>query len=153
MDTNILLENGTNELEVLEFTVGGRSYGINVAKIREIIGCQPVTPVPNAHSFVEGIFMPRDIVITAVNLAKVLGMDVQQKATDMMIITNFNKLNIAFHVESVVGIHRVSWRDIITPDATINTSDAGLSTGIVKMGDKLIIIPVSYTHLTLPTKA
>lgn len=140
MDTNILLENGTNELEVLEFTVGGRSYGINVAKIREIIGCQPVTPVPNAHSFVEGIFMPRDIVITAVNLAKVLGMDVQQKATDMMIITNFNKLNIAFHVESVVGIHRVSWRDIITPDATINTSDAGLSTGIVKMGDKLIII-------------
>ena len=33
MDTNILLENGTNELEVLEFTVGGRSYGINVKKI------------------------------------------------------------------------------------------------------------------------
>ncbi len=140
MDTNILLENGTNELEVLEFTVGGRSYGINVAKVREIIGYQAVTPVPNSHEFVEGIFMPRDMVITAVNLAKVLSMNVEQKATDMMIITNFNKLNIAFHVEAVVGIHRVSWADIITPDSTINTSEAGLSTGIVKMDDKLIII-------------
>lgn len=140
MDTNILLENGTNELEVLEFTVGGRSYGINVAKIREIIGYQPVTPVPNAHRFLEGIFMPRDVVITAVNLSRVLDMNLETKPTDMMIITNFNKLNIAFHVESVVGIHRVSWADIITPDSTINTSEAGLSTGIVKIDNKLIII-------------
>lgn len=42
MDTGILLESGTNELEILEFTVGGNSYGINVAKVREIchIRCQ-----------------------------------------------------------------------------------------------------------------
>lgn len=37
MDTNILLESGTNELEVLEFTLGDNYYGINVAKIREIL--------------------------------------------------------------------------------------------------------------------
>ena len=54
MDTNILLENGTNELEVLEFMVGSNHYGINVAKVREIVTYQPVTPVPNAHDFVEG---------------------------------------------------------------------------------------------------
>ena len=47
METNILLENGTNELEVLEFTIGNNHYGINVAKVREIIGYQEVTPVPN----------------------------------------------------------------------------------------------------------
>ena len=47
MDTKILLENGTNELEVLEFTLDGNSYGINVAKIREIITYQDVTHVPN----------------------------------------------------------------------------------------------------------
>ena len=39
MDTNILLESGTNELEVLEFTLGDNYYGINVAKIREILTC------------------------------------------------------------------------------------------------------------------
>ena len=37
MDTNILLESGTNELEVLEFIVGGNHYGINVAKVKEIL--------------------------------------------------------------------------------------------------------------------
>ena len=46
MDTNILLESGTNELEVLEFTLGDNYYGINVAKIREILTYQQVTPVP-----------------------------------------------------------------------------------------------------------
>ena len=49
MDTNILLESGTNELEVLEFKVGKNFYGINVAKIREILLYQQVTPLPNAH--------------------------------------------------------------------------------------------------------
>ena len=31
METNILLESGTNELEILEFKIGEHSYGINVA--------------------------------------------------------------------------------------------------------------------------
>lgn len=49
METNILIESGTNELEVLEFTIGNNHYGINVAKIKEIVPYSPVTPVPNAH--------------------------------------------------------------------------------------------------------
>lgn len=141
METNILLENGTNELEVLEFTIGGNNYGINVAKIREILPYQAVTPVPNAHRSIEGIFMPRDTMISVINLPKELGLqehtDTKQ---DMMIITNFNRLNIAFHVHSVVGIHRVSWADIIKPDNTINTANSSIATGIIKVNGKLIII-------------
>lgn len=141
MDTNILLENGTNELEVLEFTVGGNCYGINVAKIREILSYTAVTPVPNAHPSIEGIFMPRDTMISVVNLAKQLGINKDTDTSkDMMIITNFNKLCIAFHVDSVVGIHRVSWSEIIKPDQTINSADAGVATGIIKIDSKLIII-------------
>ncbi|MBD5136949.1 MAG: chemotaxis protein CheV [Lachnospiraceae bacterium] len=141
METSILLENGTNELEVLEFTVAGNHYGINVAKIREITTYQDVTPVPNSHPSIEGIFMPRDAMITVVNLAKELNLNKTVNAEhDMMIITNFNKLNIAFHVDNVLGIHRVSWADIIKPDNTINTSDMGVATGIIKIEDRLIII-------------
>ena len=125
MDTKILLENGTNELEVLEFTLDGNLYGINVAKIREIINYQEVTPVPNAHPSIEGIFMPRDKMITAGGL---------------FIVTNFNKLDIAFHVDSVIGIHRVSWKEIIKPGATVSTPEDGISTGIIKFNEKLIII-------------
>lgn len=139
MDTNILLENGTNELEILEFTVGGYSYGINVAKIREIIPYQPVIPVPNAHPSIEGIFMPRDTMITAIDLKNCLQRGVSEPG-GLFIITNFNKLDIAFHVDSVVGIHRVSWRDIIKPGSTVSTSEDGVSTGIIKFEDRLIII-------------
>lgn len=141
METNILLENGTNELEVLEFTIGSNHYGINVAKVREIIGYQTVTPVPNSHPNIEGIFMPRDRMITAINLARHLKLEtLSNKSTEMMIITNFNKLDIAFHVQSVVGIHRVSWADIIKPDSTLNTADTSVATGIIKIDKKLIII-------------
>ncbi len=139
MDTKILLENGTNELEILEFTLAGNSYGINVAKIREIIPYQTVTPVPNSHPSIEGIFMPRDIMITAIDLKNCLGRG-ESEGRGLFIITNFNKLDIAFHVENVLGIHRVSWRDIIKPDATISSTDDSVATGIIKKDDKLIII-------------
>ena len=139
MDSRILLENGTNELEVLEFTLGGNSYGINVAKIREIITYQEVTPVPNAHPSIEGIFMPRDTMITAIDLKNCLQMGTASKG-GLFIVTNFNKLDIAFHVDSVVGIHRVSWTDIIRPDATVTNKADGVSTGIIKVNGKLIII-------------
>ncbi len=143
MDTNILLENGTNELEVLEFLLEGRHYGINVAKIREIIAYQDVTPVPNAHPSIEGIFMPRDTMITAINLRNCLQMrdyEEREKISSLFIVTNFNKLDIAFHVDSVVGIHRVSWNSIIKPGNTVSTSEDGVSTGIVKINGELIII-------------
>lgn len=139
MDSRILLENGTNELEVLEFMLGGNSYGINVAKIREIITYQEVTPVPNAHPSIEGIFMPRDTMITAIDLKNCLQMGTAS-AGGLFIVTNFNKLDIAFHVDSVVGIHRVSWTDIIRPDATVTNKADGVSTGIIKVNGKLIII-------------
>ena len=139
MDTKILLENGTNELEVLEFKLDGNAYGINVAKIKEIINYQEVTPVPNAHPSIEGIFMPRDTMITAIDLKNCLQRGVSEPG-GLFIITNFNKLDIAFHVDSVVGIHRVSWREIIKPGSTVSTSEDGVSTGIIKFDDRLIII-------------
>ena len=139
METKILLENGTNELEVLEFIVDGNSFGINVAKIREIIPYQDVTPVPNAHPSVEGIFMPRDTMITAIDLRNCLQRG-QSQPGGLFVITSFNKLDIAFHVDSVVGIHRVSWVDIIKPGATVTTVEDGISTGIIKINGKLIII-------------
>ena len=140
METNILLENGTNELEVLEFTLNNNHYGINVAKIREILSYQPITPIPNAHPHVEGIFMPRDTMMTVISLKRCLGLPEKEDEKGLFIITNFNKLNVAFHVDTVVGIHRVSWEDIIKPDSTINTEKEGVSTGVIKFDNKLIVI-------------
>lgn len=139
MDTNILLESGTNELEVLEFTLGDNHYGINVAKIREILQYMPVTPVPNTHPSVEGIFMPRDTMITVINLKNSLNLP-QTDEKGLFIITNFNKLNVAFHVDQVIGIHRVSWENIIKPDETLTGEHGSAATGVIKMDDRLIVI-------------
>lgn len=139
MDTNILLESGTNELEVLEFTLGDNHYGINVAKIREILQYMPVTPVPNTHPSVEGIFMPRDTMITVINLKNSLNLP-QTDEKGLFIITNFNKLNVAFHVDQVIGIHRVSWENIIKPDETLTGEHGSTATSVIKMDDRLIVI-------------
>ena len=139
MDSNILMESGTNELEILEFMIDDHCYGINVAKIKEIITFQEVTPVPNAHPSIEGIFMPRDMMITAIDLRNCLQRGASQPG-GLFIITNFNKLDIAFHVDSVTGIHRFNWADIIKPDATMSTVEKSVTTGIIKFDDRLIII-------------
>ena len=140
METNILLESGTNELEILEFSVGGNYYGINVSKVREILPYKAPTPVPNTHPAVEGVFMPRGEIITIVNLSKSLGLNLPNESSDMYIITNFNKLNVGFHVQKVHGIHRLSWTQINMPDATLNAGGQGVATGIVKLENKLIVI-------------
>lgn len=141
METNILLESGTNELEILEFIVGQNHYGINVAKIREILPYQVPTEIPNSHECIEGIFMPREDIITVINLYRVLGIKpFDTTGSDMYIVTNFNQLNIAFHVSSVIGITRISWTEITKPDASISNSRTGIATGIFKKDGKLIVI-------------
>ncbi len=141
METNILLESGTNELELLEFVVDGNHYGINVAKISELLPYQKPTLVPNSHPNVEGIFMPRDFIISVIDLAKCLGLrSSEDTSNDMYIVTNFNKLHTAFHVQKVLGIHRVFWSDISSPDDTINATGKATATGIVRLHGDLIII-------------
>ncbi len=136
----ILLESGTNEIEVMKFTIDGNLYGINVAKVMEIMMSAPVKTMPHTHPAVEGIFKPRDVVLTVVNLPRYLGHEVANQERDIFIITNFNKMNIAFRVNTVVGISRISWTDIQKPDKTINGGEEGVSTGIAQCNGELVTI-------------
>ena len=139
--TKILLESGTNELEIMEFTVGGELFGINIAKIREIMRAQEIKRMPNSHNFVEGIFKQRGEVITVIDLAKCLNIErSENKSHDIFILTHFNKLNFAFRVESVVGIDRVSWEDIKKPDKVIYSGEDSVATAIAEYKDRLITI-------------
>ena len=139
-NSGILLESGTNEIEIMEFTIDGSLYGINVAKVREIIMSAPVKVMPHAHPAVEGIFKPRDVVITVVDLPKYLGVDKKKAEKDLFIITNFNKMYIAFRVHTVVGISRISWTDIHKPDKTVSGGSEGVATGIAQCGPDLVTI-------------
>ena len=140
-ENQILLESGTNEIEIMEFTIDGNLYGINVAKVREILISAPVKHMPHAHPAVEGIFKPRDAVITVVDLPKYLNGESDNKGVkDLFIITNFNKMYIAFRVHSVVRISRISWPDIQKPDKTVSGGAEGVATGIAQCGEDLVTI-------------
>ena len=136
----ILLESGTNEIEIMKFTIGGNLYGINVAKVREIMISAPVKPMPHAHAAVEGIFKPRDAVLTVVDLPKYLGDSREKNPKDIFIVTNFNKMFIAFRVHTVDRISRISWTDIQKPDMTVSGGAESVATGIAQCDGELVTI-------------
>ena len=98
-------------------------------------------PIPHSHGAVEGIFKPREILLTVINLPKYLtGESGERNDRDLFIITNFNKMNIAFRVHTVVGISRISWEDIQKPDKTLTNGEDGVATGIAQCGGNLVTI-------------
>ena len=163
--SKILLETGTNELEIMVFTIYGELYGINVAKVKEIMMSNEVKPMPHAHPSIEGIFKPRGTLMTVVDLPLYLtGRETEKNSRDLFIVTGFNKMYTAFRVNTVEGISRISWADIQKPDKSINGGEDGVTTGITQCGGRLVSIldfekitadispatsiqTVSYTHL------
>ena len=139
----ILLETGTNEIEIMKFCVLGEYYGINVAKVKEIMMSERVKPMPPSHPAVEGFFKPRDTLITVINLVEYLSGEPQKPkegSRDLFIITNFNKMMVAFRVDSIEGISRISWRDISKPDKTLENGDNSIATGIAQCDNELVTI-------------
>jgi two-component system chemotaxis response regulator CheV len=144
--SNILLESGTNELEILEFIVGGNRYGINVAKVEEIIGDCEIKPVPNVRPFVEGIFRRRGKIYTAIDLAGYLGLK-GEHTKDIFLITYFNQTYAAFRVDQICTIHHLSWTDIQEPDRILNGEQDSLITGIAKMDNNEMILILDFEKM------
>lgn len=139
-DKGILLESGTNELEIVEFEVGRNKYGINVIKVKEIIQPLPVTSIPHAHPFMEGIIQLRGEVLPVIDTKKVLGVeDGVQNKQDKYIVAEFNQLRVVFHVENVTQIHRISWEQIEKPS---NMYQGGGSQvlGVIKKGEDMLLL-------------
>lgn len=139
--TDILLESGTNELEIVEFTVSGLKFGINVIKVKEIIQLQSMTNVPHAHPNLEGITELRGEVLPVVDAAKALGLaQSQNPQSDKLIVTEFNQQKIIFHVHSVTQIHRISWSLIEKPSMLYQGLESQI-TGVVKWMGEMILLP------------
>lgn len=139
-DYGVLLETGTNELEIVEFEVQGNKYGINVMKVKEIIQPMEITFVPHAHSHIEGIIQLRGEVLPVIDMAKVLGMaPSENQSVDKYIVTEFNQQKVVFHVQNVTRIHRISWNDIEKPSEMYQGGNNQII-GVIKMGDNMILL-------------
>lgn len=139
-EQGILLESGTNELEIVVFTVGGSTYGINVMKVREIINPVPVTEVPNVHPHVSGIIRLRGEVLTLIDMSKILGVPASEDPkNDKYIVAELNKMKVAFHVHNVSRIYRISWEQIEKPSKLYEGEDT-LTIGVVKMEEQMVLL-------------
>ena len=132
----ILLETGTNEFEIVEFSIGKVHYGINVAKVREVIQRVPVTPMPQAHPYVDGLFTLRGKAHPLVNLPRCLNVASGEEAKNI-IVTEINNYYVGFLVENVSRIHRVSWRDM---EPAPEVGDQSRVVGIIKMSDRIVLL-------------
>lgn len=143
MDTNrgILLESGTNELEIVEFTIGNNKFGINVIKVKEIINPVAITQIPHAHPTVEGIIELRGEVLPVVDVATALGFPKSTNPVqDKFIVAEFNKQKVVFHVHTVTQIHRISWDQIEKPSEMYQGADSQVI-GVVKLhGDMVLLL-------------
>lgn len=138
IDKQILMESGTNELEVLVFTVKDEQYGINIAKVREVISIPNLVKPPLAHPFIQGVFNLREKIVPVINLRRVLGYnEFDLKSTDRVIITEFHLLWFGFVVDTVSNIYRISWKDIEPPTEECNSE---MLTGIAHIQDKLVLM-------------
>jgi len=131
----------TSALELMEFTIAGNSYGINVAKVTEIMRYSPVTPMTQSHPCVDGVFKPRGNLVTVINLPRY--MQLQESETpdhDMLMITNFDNVSAAFLVHTVEGMHRIKWSNVERPSEIVYGNNDSVVTGTTKIDGKIITI-------------
>ena len=126
-------------MEILEFKLAGNYFGIPVDIVREIIPYQKPTPVPNSNACVEGIFMPREVIITAIDLAIYLHREATQEK-GLFVITNYRNLDVAFHVEAALGILRTEENGIASLDNTLGVDETHIAKGIIRHDDRLTIL-------------
>ncbi|MFG6149090.1 chemotaxis protein [Halobacillus sp. B23F22_1] len=136
----ILLESGTNELEIVEFSIGNNRFGINVIKVKEILNPLPVTEIPHPHQALEGIIEIRGDVVPVVDVAHALGFETStHPEQDKFILAEFNQTKIVFHVHTVTQIHRISWESIEKPGKMYQGLETQI-TGVIKKDEDLLLL-------------
>jgi two-component system, chemotaxis family, chemotaxis protein CheV len=140
-ESAILLESGTNELEIVEFCVDdgdNRSMfcGVNVAKVREIIQKPKLRPMVAAPPSVAGLITLRGKVLPVIDLARILGV-CPGKEPNRIVVLEFNRVIVGVLVSSVSRIYRLSWGQVEAPN---KVSSGSYITGLVKMEDRIILI-------------
>lgn len=152
MKNEHVLKVGTNEMELVDFRIfkyEGEEvyegiYGVNVAKVREIIRVPKLTELPGTPDFIEGIFDLRGVVIPVVNLAKWMGVSAPEEAekNGRIIIAEFNNILIGFIVHEAKRIRRINWKDIEPASFASGSGalDKSKITGVTRIEDDAVLL-------------
>jgi len=151
LDNDILLEAGTNELEIIEFFLDERDentgvvsrgyYGVNVAKALEVIESPKLTSYDSAaHPCFLGTIPLRDIILPVLDLSTWLHMNKAANSFEVILVTEFNKTITGFLVSGVTQIHRVNWKDVSPPSHYLERMNANCITSMVQIDDHFTLL-------------
>lgn len=145
----ILLQSGTNELEIIEFFVdavppGARDaephyFGVNVAKVLEVIESPGLRhPSSAEHECFMGVISLRGKSLPVLDLAAWLRLDKRPGSHDVILVTEFNKTVTGFLVSGVTQIHRVSWSEVESPSGYLAGMPDNCMTGLVRLDERFV---------------
>ena len=139
MTSDILLESGTGEVEVIEFRANDVNYAINVIKVKEIIDmpASGVTKMPESKKEIAGLILCRDEILPVIDLKYILNREKSSELGQRLIVCEFNKVKVAFNIDDIIGVHRIKWSDIRKPN---NMFDESLAVGNIVLNGKIIVM-------------
>lgn len=99
--------------QLCAFRIGGEDYAIDIMRVREIIHPLPITPVPRAPAFVEGVIRLRGEVIPVVDVRKRLGLPASAATRkSRFLVVNVAGRRIALVVDEVREVLRLPRSEI-----------------------------------------
>lgn len=106
-------ESKTGAVAVLAVASGNEIYGLPLASVREILVPPPLTEVPRAPAAVLGVITVRGQIITTVDLAGILNLQVERKeACGRVLLVDTGEELVGVAVERVIQVYRLEPRQI-----------------------------------------
>ena len=143
----ILLESGTNELELLTFVLGNQSFGLNVLKVQSIqqYDSSTLTKIPMAHHALLGMILYRERTIPLIDLSAALDLDKHETNKDqIVIVTEFNNVINGFLADDVNRIYRLNWEDFIPLHRAIGSSGKSITGSIQVEDSDIMVVDLEY---------
>ena len=145
MATKKAVVSGKNEsLQLVSFVIGKEQFGVDILMVQEIIRMAPITPIPNAPEFIEGVINLRGHIIPVIDLRKRLRLppagDGHRENTRILIIDIQDRVT-GFIVDSVSEVLKIQAQAIEPPPEIVM---AGLKSqyifGVCKLEERLLIL-------------
>ena len=129
------------EEQLVTFSLGEEEFGVDIMKVQEIIRIPPITQVPNAPAYVEGVINLRGNIIPVVNLRKRFGMPPGEE-TDLsrIVVLQFDGKVFGVRVDGVTEVLRLDSDSIEPPPPVALGMDAHYIRGVGKIGERLLIL-------------
>src|SRR4030088_210732 len=129
------------ERQLVVFQLGAELYGVDIARVHEIIRLQAVTRVPRAPSFVEGVINLRGKVIPVVDLRRRFGLpSAEHTRASRIVVVEIGDQVVGIVVDGVSEVLRVNGATIEPPSPVVAGVESDYLQGIAKLPDRLVIL-------------